>query len=111
VKRTRISVRCSGLINRPKEPFHKPSWSQTFATREKKFPPPEEKISLFRNLFRGREDVVRHRWESKGGKSGYSHCRHHGLACHPCRETKKSERRLPQTRMLQPLTDDAIQII
>src|SRR6266404_175810 len=32
---------------------------------------PEEKISLFRNLFRGREDVFATRWEGKG-KSGYS---------------------------------------
>jgi hypothetical protein len=33
---------------------------------------PEEKISLFRNLFRGREDVFAIRWEGNGGKSGYS---------------------------------------
>jgi hypothetical protein len=33
---------------------------------------PEKKISLFRSLFRGREDVYAIRWEGKGGKSGYS---------------------------------------
>jgi hypothetical protein len=33
---------------------------------------PSEKIALFRNLFRGREDVYPNRWESKTGKSGYS---------------------------------------
>src|SRR5258708_7711325 len=33
---------------------------------------PEKKIALFRNLFRGREDVFAIRWEGKGGKSGYS---------------------------------------
>src|SRR5262252_5972832 len=33
---------------------------------------PEEKIALFRNLFRGREDVYAVRWEGGGGKSGYS---------------------------------------
>ncbi|WP_208629808.1 TOTE conflict system archaeo-eukaryotic primase domain-containing protein [Paenibacillus ferrarius] len=33
---------------------------------------PSEKIALFRNLFRGREDVFPNRWESKTGKSGYS---------------------------------------
>ncbi len=32
----------------------------------------EEKISLFRRLFRGRTDVYPIRWESKTGKSGYS---------------------------------------
>ncbi|MEW9701967.1 DEAD/DEAH box helicase family protein [Paenibacillus sp. SI8] len=33
---------------------------------------PSEKIALFRNLFRGREDVYPNRWEGKTGKSGYS---------------------------------------
>lgn len=32
----------------------------------------EEKIALFRCLFRGRSDVYPVRWESKAGKSGYS---------------------------------------
>ncbi len=35
--------------------------------------PPEEKIALFRSLFRGREDVYPRRFESHAsGKSGYS---------------------------------------
>jgi superfamily II DNA or RNA helicase len=69
---------------------------------------PEEKISLFRNLFRGREDVFAIRWEGKGGKSGYSPA---GItdwrAIHVARpeERKKVARK---TRILQPLTDDAI---
>ena len=32
---------------------------------------PERKIALFRNLFRGRDDVFAVRWEGKGGKTGY----------------------------------------
>lgn len=32
----------------------------------------EQKIQIFRNLFRGREDVYAVRWIGKGGKSGYS---------------------------------------
>lgn len=32
----------------------------------------EEKVTLFRRLFRGRTDVYPVRWESKAGKSGYS---------------------------------------
>src|SRR5690606_18775794 len=32
----------------------------------------EEKIALFRSLFRGREDVYPVRWTNKAGKSGYS---------------------------------------
>ena len=34
--------------------------------------PTDDKISLFRSLFRGREDVYAVRWESKNGRSGYS---------------------------------------
>lgn len=38
-----------------------------------KYSPPQEKIALFRSLFRGREDVFARRWQSaKTGKSGYS---------------------------------------
>ena len=33
---------------------------------------PPEKISLFRRLFRGREDVYPRRWESAKGASGYA---------------------------------------
>ena len=33
---------------------------------------PDDKISLFRSLFRGREDVYPVRWESRKGRSGYS---------------------------------------
>ena len=36
---------------------------------------PEEKIAIFRRLFRGRTDVFPVRWENKAGKSGYA------LAC------------------------------
>ena len=34
--------------------------------------PPELKVSLFRNLFRGRHDVYAVRWEGKNGRTGYS---------------------------------------
>ena len=69
---------------------------------------PEQKIALFRGLFRGREDVYAVRWEGKGGKAGYSPV---GVmdwrAIHAARpeERKKVARK---TRMLLPLTDDAI---
>lgn len=33
---------------------------------------PEEKIKLFKSLFRGRDDVYAKRWQNKEGKSGYS---------------------------------------
>src|SRR5713226_4820942 len=69
---------------------------------------PEEKISLFRNLFRGREDVFAIRWEGKSGKSGYSPA---GImdwrAIHVARPEER-KKVAHKTRMLQPLTDDAI---
>ncbi len=34
--------------------------------------PPELKVSLFRNLFRGRDDVYAVRWEGRNGRTGYS---------------------------------------
>jgi superfamily II DNA or RNA helicase len=38
---------------------------------------PQEKVALFRSLFRGREDVYPVRWQSANGKSGYSPaCKH-----------------------------------
>jgi len=33
---------------------------------------PEDKVRLFRNLFRGRDDVYARRWEAKNGRTGYS---------------------------------------
>ena len=69
---------------------------------------PEEKITLFRSLFRGREDIYAVRWEGKGGRSGYSPA---GImdwrAIHSVRpEDRKRVAR--NTRMLLPLTNDAI---
>lgn len=33
---------------------------------------PEQKITIFRNLFRGRTDIFANRWENMQGRSGYS---------------------------------------
>lgn len=69
----------------------------------------EEKIALFRSLFRGREDLFARRFESaKSGKSGYQpSCRNewkHGLCLKPqikCADCDK--------RDFVPVTDDIIQ--
>jgi len=70
---------------------------------------PERKIALFRNLFRGREDVFAIRWEGKGGKSGYSPAgAMDWRAIHAAKpEDRKSVGR--KTRILHPLTDDVIE--
>ena len=69
---------------------------------------PEEKITLFRSLFRGREDIYAVRWEGRGGRSGYSPA---GVmdwrAIHSVRPEER-KRIARQTRMLLPLTNDAI---
>ena len=49
------------------------STSPKVLTRVHQQSPESEKISLFRSLFRGRDDVFPHRWHNaKTGKSGYS---------------------------------------
>lgn len=68
---------------------------------------PEEKIALFRRLFRGRDDVYAVRWENKAGKSGYAPacaqewkpgiCEKPRIKCQDCAH-----------RQLQPLTDAVV---
>jgi superfamily II DNA or RNA helicase len=58
----------------------------------------EDKIALFRRLFRGREDLYARRWETKSGRSGYSlacsnewrrpRCRKPRVKCGECRNGK-----------------------
>uniref|UniRef100_I2Q4F5 DNA/RNA helicase, superfamily II n=1 Tax=Desulfovibrio sp. U5L TaxID=596152 RepID=I2Q4F5_9BACT len=66
-----------------------------------------DKIALFRNLFRGRNDIYPQRWESAKGRSGYSPkcgnewrrgvCQKPRLKCGDCSQ-----------RLLLPLTDQVI---
>lgn len=67
----------------------------------------DEKVALFRRLFRGRTDVYPVRWESKAGKTGYSPacanewragvCEKPRIKCADCGQ-----------RLLVPLTDQTI---
>jgi superfamily II DNA or RNA helicase len=68
----------------------------------------ETKIALFRSLFRGREDVYAVRWEGKNGKSGYSPAG--AMDWHAINAARPEDRKkiAKKTRMLQPLTDNAI---
>src|SRR5260370_4300404 len=69
---------------------------------------PEQKIALFRGLFRGRGDVYAVRWEGKAGKAGYSPASvMDWRAIHAARaeERKKSARKNP---LLLALTDGSI---
>lgn len=67
----------------------------------------DEKIKIYRSLFRGRDDVYATRWESKGGQAGYSpacsyewdrrFCNKPKIKCNEC-----------ANRQLLPITDQTI---
>ena len=67
----------------------------------------QEKVALFRSLFRGRDDVYALRWQSSSGRSGYAPacanewrpglCEKPRISCRDCNH-----------RELQPLSDAAI---
>ncbi len=59
----------SSPVIKPKVKVHQPAPALSPINHQS---PVEEKISLFRGLFRGREDVYPKRWESKNNNSGYS---------------------------------------
>ena len=69
---------------------------------------PDGKISLFRSLFRGREDVYAVRWEGKGGKSGYSPAAAMDWRAINSALPEERKRIARKTRMLLPLTTDVI---
>ncbi len=62
---------------------------------------PDEKVTFFRNLFRGRQDVYAVRWEGRNGKAGYSPAYH--------RIWGESFRNIPERpKEYFPLTDQVI---
>ena len=67
----------------------------------------EEKIVLFRSLFRGREDVYALRWEGKEGKKGYSPAYTHDRNCPSCFDDWKKRSRCENRKFLT-ITDEAI---
>ena len=69
---------------------------------------PEEKIALFRSLFRGREDVYPRRFESrKTGKSGYAPACANEWVRGICEKPRIKCAECPNRRFL-PVTDDVI---
>ena len=70
--------------------------------------PANEKIALFRSLFRGREDVYPRRFESrKTGKSGYAPACAHERVRGICEKPRVKCGDCPHQRFL-PVTDDII---
>jgi hypothetical protein len=68
----------------------------------------EQRIELFRSLFRGRDDVYAIRWESTDGRSGYMPKADRDWKAYlraKDRDRKKVDR---QTRKFRPLTQDVV---
>jgi superfamily II DNA or RNA helicase len=61
----------------------------------------DEKVKLFRSLFRGREDVYAARWEGRNGKTGYS-------PAHRKIWSNSFQKRLDEPKEYFPLTDQVI---
>jgi superfamily II DNA or RNA helicase len=69
--------RLKDLLTRHGIPWQEPAIPEPVAATTESSPAPthlttDNKIALFRHLFRGREDVYPRRWESAKGTSGYS---------------------------------------
>ena len=61
----------------------------------------DEKVKLFRSLFRGREDIYAARWEGRSGKAGYS-------PAHRKTWSNSFQKRPDQPKEYFPLTDQVI---
>ena len=68
----------------------------------------DQKISLFRSLFRGRDDVYAVRWQNKKGKSGYSPACGNEWAHGICEKPRVKCSECPNQKFL-PITDKIIQ--
>lgn len=67
-----------------------------------------EKITLFRSLFRGREDVYAQRWESQDGRTGYSPRTDRDWQAYYAAKPADRKRVDKETRKNIPLADEAI---
>jgi superfamily II DNA or RNA helicase len=67
----------------------------------------DAKVKLFRQLFRGREDVYAERWQKKDGTSNYSPSRHHKWESHT--KTERGKWQCGAGCQLVPLTDKVIE--
>lgn len=80
---------------------------QETATKEKTLSN-EEKIKIFMEVFRGRQDIYAKRWESnKTGKSGYSPVCKNEFSTYKCDKTRIKCSECPYRELL-PLTEDVV---
>ncbi|MCK9420194.1 MAG: DEAD/DEAH box helicase [Nitrospirae bacterium] len=71
---------------------------------------PQEKVSLFRSLFRGREDIFPKLWTSRAGKKGYSPACSNDWISVTCGKTHKPPVKCSEcsNRKFLPVTDQVI---
>ncbi len=68
----------------------------------------EQRIALFRSLFRGRDDVYAIRWESADGRSGYKPKADRDWKSYLLAKDAEREKVDRLTRKFRPLTDDVV---
>ena len=68
----------------------------------------EQRIALFRSLFRGRDDVYVIRWENDDGRSGYMPKADRDWKSYLSAKDKDRKKVDRLTRKYRPLTDDAV---
>ncbi|MBI3801843.1 MAG: DEAD/DEAH box helicase family protein [Deltaproteobacteria bacterium] len=101
-----VIVRHSIPLPEPKREAAAPRQSEVSEARTVTAPPsPEAKIALFRELFRGREDVYAERWESEDGRSGYAPASKKDWEALLASKPKDRQKVHRRTRKLLPLTD------
>lgn len=69
---------------------------------------PEQRIELFRSLFRGRDDVYAIRWENADGRSGYMPKADRDWKSYLHAKDKDRKKVDRQTRKFRPLTKDVV---
>ena len=68
----------------------------------------EQRIALFRSLFRGRDDVYAIRWENADGRSGYMPRADRDWKSYLRAKDEDRKKVDHQTRKFRPLTDDVV---
>jgi hypothetical protein len=68
----------------------------------------EQRIALFRSLFRGREDIYAIRWENNDGRSGYMPKADRDWKSYLSAKDEDRKKVDRLTRTYRPLTDDVI---
>src|SRR5579884_3948345 len=66
---------------------------------------PQDKIRLFRSLFRGREDVYAVRWEAPDGRTGYSPKSERDWKAYYATKPEERHRVDKETRKYFPISD------